>query len=233
MKKVLLAPDIITLLVQHKSFLARADMQVFAADSNEEAFAIHREEKVHLIVMHLARYGMTTEKFCSIIRDDTDLSRVSVIIICANLQSDIEESSRCKANAILTRPVNPAILLEKSQQLLDISSRTSFRVLLNVTVEGTVGNTAFFCRSENISSTGMLIETDQVLMVGDKIACSFFLPAGERIQTTAQVVRNIKQTRGFGAYQYGIMFSRVTPEEKRALADFIKIKSQQTVAASS
>jgi DNA-binding response OmpR family regulator len=233
MKKVLIAPDIITLLVQQQSFLSRTDLQVFTADTNEEALDIHREEKVHLIINHFTTREMSSEQFCSVVREDKELSRVSVIIICAKIRSDIEASERCKANAIVTRPVDGALLLEKAQQLLNISSRASFRVLLNVSVDGTIGNTSFFCRSENISASGMLIETDQALRKGDKIACSFFLPAGTRIQTAAEVVRSIRQARGSRPYQYGLRFIHLTPEAKRALAAFVETKSQQTGPLSS
>lgn len=233
MKKLLLAPDIITLLVQQQSFLSRSDLQVFTAETNEEALDIHREEKVNLIINHFTAQGMSSERFCSVVREDKDLSRVSVIIICAKIRADIEASERCKANAIVTRPVNGALLLEKAQQLLDISSRASFRILLNVSVDGTIGNTSFFCRSENISASGLLIETDQALAKGDRIACSFFLPGGTRIQTTAEVMRNIRQTYGSGPHQYGLKFTRLTPEAKRALADFVETKSQRTGPLSS
>jgi len=228
MKKVLLAPDIITLLVQQQSFLNRSDLRVFTAETNEEALDIHREEKVNLIINHFTAQEMSTERFCSVVREDKDLSRVSVIIICSKIRADIEASERCKANAIMTRPMDPAILLEKAHQLLDISSRASFRILLNVSVDGTIGNTSFFCRSENISASGMLIETDQLLAKGDIIACSFFLPAGMRIQTTAEVMRNIRQGYGSGPHQYGIRFTRLTAEAKRALADFVETRSRQT-----
>ncbi len=208
-------------------------MQVFTADTNEEALDIHREEKVNLIINHFTTQGMSSERFCSVVREDRELSRVSVIIVCAKIQSDIEAGERCKANAIVTRPVDPAILLEKAQQLLDISSRASCRILLNVSVDGTIGNTSFFCRSENISASGMLMETDQLLAKGDKIACSFFLPAGMRIQTTAEVVRTIRKAHGSRAHQYGLTFIRLTAEAKRALADFVETKSLQTGHSSS
>ncbi len=233
MKKLLLAPDIITLLVQQQSFLSRSDLQVFTANTNEEALDIHREEKVNLIINHFTAQGMSSEQFCSAVRQDKDLSRVSVIIICAKIRADIEASERCKANAIVTRPLDGALLLAKAQQLLDISSRASFRVLLNVSVEGTIGNTSFFCRSENISASGMLMETDQVLAKGDKIACSFFLPSGMRIQTTAEVVRTFRKAQGSRTHQYGLSFIRLTAGEKRALADFVETKSQRIWPVSS
>src|SRR3972149_9591335 len=178
MKKVLLAPDVITLLVQQQSFLNRADLQVFTADSNEEALGIHREEKVNLIINHFTAQGMSTERFCSVVREDKDLSRVSVLIICAKLQSDIEASERCKANAVMTRPMDPALLLEKAQQLLDISSRASFRILLNVSVDGTIGNTSFFSSTGTATIFKRMCWTMCTLKSGPALTSSFFQPGG-------------------------------------------------------
>jgi c-di-GMP-binding flagellar brake protein YcgR len=79
----------------------------------------------------------------------------------------------------------------------------------------------------------MLMETDQALSKGDKIACSFFLPAGMRIQTTAEVVRTIGKAHGSKDHQYGLTFLRLTAGEKRALADFVETKSQRIWPVSS
>lgn len=224
MKKIIIPPAIITVLVQRHSFLDRADVQIFTADSNEEALDIHREEKTHLIIAHFARTGMSSQQFCSRIRGEAELSAVSIIIVCANIRSDIQECAACKANAVLTRPLDAPMLIAKAQDLLSISTRASFRVLLSVAVEGTIRNTPFFCRSVNISTTGMLIETDQVLAEGDRLACSFFLPMGPQIQAAAVVVRGMKSAQGFGAYEYGVRFSSLTSEARQALKAFLVTK---------
>lgn len=224
LKKVILSPDIRALLTQRKTSLDRSDIELFTADTNEEALMIHRAEQAHLIISQLKRSGMSSRELCSIIREDPGLSRISIMLICANIPSELEECARCRANAVLTRPPNAAVLLEKAQELLSISSRTAYRCLLSVAVESIVGKTPFFCKSENISATGMLIETDQALAIGDRVSCSFFLPGGSRITATADVVREAGQAHGSGAVRFGLRFTGISPESGREVERFIQQK---------
>jgi CheY-like chemotaxis protein len=222
MIKIIVSSDIKASIAQQKSFFDRADVQVFTADSNEEALKIHQAEKVNLIIAQLKRLGMTSQQFCSLIRTNPELSKVLIIIICANIRSEIEESSKCKADSVLTRPFNTEVLLETAQELLGISLRAALRVLLQVTVEGTVSSISFFCRSVDISTAGMLLETEQNLAAGDSITCSFFLPQSAQIIASAEVIRIIKQSRGFAPTLYGIRFTRIDPEARRAVEEFIE-----------
>jgi CheY-like chemotaxis protein len=227
MKKIMIAQDINKTLQQKNSFLKRADIKVFTAASNDEALKIHREERVHLIITQLDMPGMATEQFCSLVREDPELRAVSVIMICTNNRAEIEQSSRCRANAVILRPVNPALLLAKAQQLLDISWRETYRVLLSLTVDGNAKDTPFFCRSQNISTSGMLIETDKTLPHGDRVICSFFLPDSMRIQAAGEIVRIPQQATGSTVKQYGVKFSNLTPEARQALEAFVEKKAQK------
>jgi CheY-like chemotaxis protein len=227
MKKIMIAQDINKILQQKNSFLQRADIKVFTAASNDEALKIHREERVHLIITQLDMPGMASEQFCSLVREDPELRAVSVIMICTNNRAEIEKSSRCRANAVILRPVNPALLLAKAQQLLDISWRETYRVLLSLTVDGNAKDTPFFCRSQNISTSGMLIETDKTLPHGDRVICSFFLPDSMRIQAAGEIVRIPQQATGSTVKQYGIKFLTLTPEARQALEAFVEKKAQK------
>jgi CheY-like chemotaxis protein len=222
MIKIIVPSDIKIVTSQQKSFFDRADVQLFIADANEEALKIHQSEKVNLIIAQLKRLGMTSRQFCSLIRKDPELSKVLLIIICANIPSELEESTTCKADAVLTRPFDIEPILETAQELLGISLRAALRILLKVTIDGTVGSISFFCHSVDISIAGMLIETEQALSIGDMITCSFFLPTSAQITAVAEVVRIIKQSRGFGPNQYGIKFTRLCSQAKRAVQGYIE-----------
>ncbi len=222
MIKIIVPSDIKVVTSQQKSFFDRADVQLFVADSNEEALKIHQSEKVNLIIAQLKRLGMSSRQFCSLIQTDPELSKVLLIIICANIPSELEESTTCKADAVLTRPFNIESILQTAQELLGISLRAALRVLLKVTVDGKVGSISFFCRSVDISIDGMLIETEQALSSGDTITCSFFLPTSAQINAEAEVVRLTKQSRGFGPNRYGIKFARLSPDAKSAVRRYIE-----------
>lgn len=225
MKKILVTDKVMTIFEREKSFLSREGVKLFTAATNDEVLSIHRTEKVDIIVADLNTPGMQSEELCSAIRSDSALNKVSVVILCPDDAAGIERSSQCKANAVLMMPIDPAQLLEKLRQFLQISWRESYRVLVSVSVSGNSKNRTFFCRSGNISTTGMLIETEKAFEKGDQLACSFFLPDSAQIKTSGEIVRVIKPGAGSKTFQYGIRFSLLPLEAKSAIDVFVDRKS--------
>jgi DNA-binding response OmpR family regulator len=226
MKKILVTDKVMTILEKEKSFLDREGVKLFTAAENDEVLSIHRTEKVDIIIADLHAPGMKSEELCSAIRSDGALSKVSIIILCPDSAEDIERSRQCKANVVLTMPMDPAQLLGRVRQLLDISWRESYRVLVSVNVSGSSKERSFFCRSGNISTSGMLIETERAFEKGDRLACSFFLPDSAQIKTNGEIVRVIKPVAGSKNYQYGLKFSMLPAEAKSAIEVFVERKSQ-------
>ena len=231
MKKVLIAQEVSSVLLQKNSFLNRSDVAVLTAASNDEALNIHRAEKADLIITQLDMPGMSIERFSSHISDELKSRRILMIMICMNSSNAIEQCSRCGAHAVFLRPLNPPLLLAKAQQLLDISWRVTYRVLLSATVKGKTGNDTFFCRSDDISPSGMLIETEKTLTPGSRVVCSLMLPDETSVQATGEVVRTIQQASGAAVNRYGVRFSNLPAETLRVLNGFIdkkviEIKSQ-------
>ncbi len=222
MKKVLIAHELHALLEQDRSFLDRTDLRVFVAATNDEALNIHRAERVDLIISKLDLPGMASEKLYGLIREDAALRTVSTILCCANTPEAIKKSSQCRVNAVLLEPLHSVLLMAKAQQLLDIAAREMIRVLLGVIIDGRFGDEAFYCRTKNISATGMMIETRKRLVEGARLTCQFYLPDATRIQASGKIVRIIQQTSGDEDHQYGLMFTDIAPEIKQLLADFIE-----------
>jgi len=228
MKKVLVAQELHALLKLENSVLNRAEFSIFTAATNDELLKVHRSEQVNLIITQLDMPGMPTEQFCSVIREEANLRAVSLIMVCGNNPVAIEKSSRCRANAVLLRPVHPLLLVVKAQQLLEIASRDTYRVLLSATIEGRSRDDSFFCRSRNVSATGILIETDKVLAEGDHLSLSFFLPDAKQVLASGRIVRTLAQSPGEKTNQYGLLFTELSPEAKRLLMAFIEKKSLKT-----
>jgi hypothetical protein len=154
-------------------------------------------------------------------------------MVCDNDPAAIEQSKKCGANAVLLRPVHPIVLMEKAQQLLDIAARKKLRVLLSAHVESQIGDESFFCRSRDISETGMLIETDKPLVENARLSCVFYLPNAQRIQAGGKIIRSVKPAPGDENYQYGIMFTDLLPEVKQELNDFVEKMSHLSRSAAS
>ena len=226
MKKIIIAQDIYQVLRQKNSFLERADMLILRVATQDEALAVHRAERADLIITELDMPGMKSEQFCSLIREGGELRIAPIIIVCMNDKNARERSSRCGVNAVVTRPFKSDLLLAKAKLLLNVCWRETYRVLLSVSIEGNTSGQMFFCRSLDVSATGMLIETEQTFVLNDRLVCNFFLPDATRIGVTGEIVRLVQETTGSAANRYGVQFSALAPETKKAIEAFIASKAQ-------
>ena len=221
MKKIVVAKDINAILRKKNTFLDRADMRIFTATTTDEVLQIHRAVHVDLVVISLDMPGMSSEQLCSHLREDAKQGAVLIIMVCAHTRRAVEQSARCGADAVLTRPIKPAQLLAKAKTLLNLSWRETYRVLLNVSVEGNITSNRFICNTLDISLEGILIETTQILNLEDQLSCSFFLPDMTQIQGTGEIVRTIQPAPGVSANWYGVHFLDLAPEAEKALEAFI------------
>lgn len=228
MKKIVIEESINAHLRKKNNFLDRADMRVFTATTTDEVLQIHRTVRVDLIIIPLDMPGITSEQLCSHLREDAEQGAVPVIMVCAHTRRAIEKSARCGADAIITRPIKPAQLLAQAKTLLNLSWRETYRVLLNVAVEGNVSNSRFVCNSLDISLDGMLIETDQIFNPGDRLSCSFFLPDMTQIQIAGEIVRTIQPVPGVVANWYGLHFLDVSPDVEKSLEAFIDANASKS-----
>ena len=228
MKKIILPSGMRLLLEQSRSFLSREDVRFYPADAAGDILRVHRAEKADLIILEFSSTGTGTKGFCATIREDGDLRSVSIIVVCDDTYPAREAAGQCRANAVLTRPLSAGVLADKAGELLSIAPRREYRVLLSISTLGLHGASPFFCRSQNISASGMLIETEKPLATGDRVECLFFVPPAVKVHTDAEVVRSIPQARGFGPMGYGIRFRDLAPDDRRAIASFVTSSMRRT-----
>jgi DNA-binding response OmpR family regulator len=221
-KKIIITADIKALIDKEESFLKRADMQIFTSASNEEVLHIHKTEKADLIIARLDDPEMGGDVLCSLVRDDPEMLRVSIIMVCSAKKPAVQEKSWCKANVLITEPVIMPVLFEKAHSLLSIAQREFFRSPIIVKVKGEQKTGAFFCLSENISASGMLFGTDKILGCGDSILCSFVLPNSTRILTEAEIVRVVKKMGDIDTNKYGMRFLNIEVDYKSAIELFVQ-----------
>lgn len=235
MKKILIAREIDELLQKRNSFLHRADMRVFTAATSDEALTIHRSEHPDLIITQLDLPGMTSEEFCALVREDPAHRDVAIIMVCANNKSARARSLRLGVQAVYRRPIKPTLVLTKAHKLLKLSLRETYRVLLSVAVEGSSCDQLFSCRTLDISTTGMLMETTLTFCQNDRIFCSFYLPDPDttHILATGVVVRAIQRAPGSDANRYGIRFLDLSREAQTAMSAFLATGPHQKITASS
>ncbi|MDI6744085.1 MAG: PilZ domain-containing protein [Thermodesulfovibrionales bacterium] len=226
MKKIIAIEDIIRLPKKEQSFLDRSGFVLLPAASNEDILAVHKKEKADLIVASLNSAPMSGEKLCSIMREAPEMRAVSIIIVCPP-ESDSDISMACNANAFLSSPVNPAILLQEMHRLLNIAARGFCRVPLKINLEGKKTKASFSGLIENISASGMLFSSGAELFEGDTITCLFSLPGSGSITAEAEIVRIIEKESQNKQNLYGISFTDPDNNLISAIEKFINVSENR------
>ena len=224
MKKVIIAEDIKSILEKELSFLDRADIRTFTVSANEPALALHRAEKADLIIVNLHSPEMSGEMLCSLIRDDKELCKVSIIIVSSNTDSDAKRCLQCRANAFIAGPPDNPILLQKIHQLLYVAPRKSLRVPLSIKIHVVKKRTPLIAYAENISVSGMLLHSEALLFEGDTITCSFYLPDSTHITINAEVIRILKKETEHDTNCYGVKFIDLSIDFSSAIGAFVEKK---------
>ncbi len=222
MKKVLIASALKDLLMEKNSYLDRANIRVYTAATNDEILSLHRGKKVDLIITQLDLQGIKNEELFTTLRKSKYLRKVSVIIICKDNLANRELCKKCGANAVLTIPVDKALLNMKVQEFLSVAPRESYRAALAVGIEGKFKNRPQPFWTENISTSGMLIKSEELLEKNAGIFFSFFLPDGTHVSGYGEIIRLVPLESTPEVFQYGIKFTNIDPSVKTSIEKVIK-----------
>lgn len=226
MQKIIITKDIKALIDREDNFLKRSDLRIFPVVSNEEALDIHRSEKADVIIADLDSQALSGELFCSTIRDNEELCRVSLIIMHSGATSEILRVSGCRANAILEKSTDPAIIIEKARQLLSIPGREAYRSPIGIMVNCDNVRNPALGYSENISVTGMCLDSEKSFSKGEIISCWFVLPDSTHVRTDAEIVRVSNRVTEHDTNQYGIRFLDLDPVFRTAISDYVRKKQR-------
>lgn len=220
MKKILVVGNVRPVLDSAGGVLDRSTLKVLSAAANDDALNIHKSEKADIIIAPLDGAGMSGDSLCSMIRKDAAMKEVSIVLACLGRREELDKIGRCGANTYYVYNDGPDVLIEIILRLLSIRKRQSYRVVVHVKVEGKGETKLFVGQSQNVSATGILLETSAVLDKSDKVTCSFFLPGSKRIVAMGEVMR--KAEKSAAVIEYGVRFLDITKEAKGFIDDFIK-----------
>lgn len=219
MKKIIISDILKPVVDRDPDVLSRGEIRVFTAGAARELFDLHRTERADLIIADFEMEGMNGAELCGTIRKDDLLKKVAVILVCPNNEEALSRCRAAGANIVLSRPLNRQALFQKAMALLNVSEREGLRVLIKVSVKGKFKNEFFYAFSENISTSGILIETDTLLSRGDELSCSFFLRS-DQISVEGDVARVTE--KGPNLYQYGVCFRNIDRFAKTVIEEFVK-----------
>lgn len=219
MKKIIVSESVKLVMNRDENFFLRSGLTTLTAPTGEDVLTLHRLEKADLIIVDLNMPIIAGDELCRIIREDDSLKDVSIVLVHPYRKADIKRCASSGADALLAEPVGLEELFNAVSNLLNIPKRENMRVLMRVTVKGDLENKFFFSTSRNISSSGILIESDNILSKGTRITCSFFIKSTQ-ITAHGEIARIIE--KGPDRYQYGIKFINLDHKSKSIIEAFVK-----------
>jgi DNA-binding response OmpR family regulator len=219
MKIIIIDQSLLLVLEGSNTIFKRSGITFISAWSTEEVLNLHGVKRADLIITDAALPLMGGAKLCSLIRSDTELKPVSIILVCGESEISLSECRKAGANAVIRKPVDPGELLWKASELLVVPQRKDMRALLRVSIKGLEGDTPFFAQSQNISISGMLLETDHVLKLDERMICTFNIGHSE-IKVSCMVKR-VEETMS-ARHRYGVKFIDCDTKSLVIIEHFVK-----------
>lgn len=217
MKNVIMPQNIYELLKPEQSFISRVDVRIRTAATNSQILAEHQAEMADLIIAHLNTAEKNCEELCSAIREDDRLRAVSILLICGSAESEFGRCMSCNANAYVTMPVIPAILLQEAHRLLNIAPRKTCRVPVKIRMECKTRGKRFTGTMENISTAGLFFRSSAAVPEGATVHCTFSLAGSRQLTVPGEVVRVLHDEEQSG---YGVSFFDISTEAASAIRLF-------------
>lgn len=95
------------------------DYEVLVAHDGKQGLELAREEEPNLIILDLMLPKIDGYKVCRMLKFDKKYKKIPVIILTARAQdSDMKLGEEVGADAYLTKPYEPEVLLAKISQLI-------------------------------------------------------------------------------------------------------------------
>lgn len=118
-KKILVVDDETGSLLLLKSCLEKAGFEVAQGTNGQEALALVKQNIPDLIVMDRMMPKMDGLKACALLKSDRRFCNIPVIMLTASAEkADQKLSEQVGINAFMNKPLNPAALVAKVQELL-------------------------------------------------------------------------------------------------------------------
>jgi len=222
MKKILIASSSKPFLTRNSNLLTRGDFQIITTHRGNDALRLHRESSFDLIISDMHLEDMKGDELCAGIRGNG--TGVAFILICNDRPDEHARADNSGADAKIIRPIQPEQIIDTVSSLLDVQLRRTKRVMFKVLVLSSKGEVRFHCESLDISITGIMLESEYRLVLGDRIICQFTLPGGGQITSEGDVVRTVRTGDGF--YRYGVQFVGLPLASRREIERYVASASK-------
>ncbi len=190
-------------------------------DSPERCLERIREGGVDLL---MAGVGMSPGGGSSLIREiRSQPPGADVPVIVLATKEDLDDAARWLAsgcNDFLLKPVNPRLLFQRVQALVESHPRAYRRVSCHAVAEGTTGAEGVMGELREIGEGGAGLLLDQQLAVNDILKLHFSLPRRPGGLTVGAAIIYVRETPE--GYHHGLRFIIIDDGTRNRIKDFVQ-----------
>lgn len=118
-KRILVVDDEVQLVEMVKMRLEASGYDILCAYDGQDGLDKAKKDKPDLIILDLMLPKMDGYKVCGLLKNDSRYSKIPVIMFTAKAQDEDEALGReLGAEAYVTKPFEPKLLLDKIKELL-------------------------------------------------------------------------------------------------------------------
>jgi PAS domain S-box-containing protein len=206
-----------------RTILSRSDIRRVDVPDLEAAYNASRTLRPSLVIVD-GHEHTGAERLVRRLRQDPDTRTAAIVVLSDTPTLEEEQALRqAGANVVFPGRVDPELWEARLEELLNVPRRREARipVRLNAWSSQPAPAQPLSGVALNISVHGMLLETDDALLVGSKLDLSFRLPeASEELRVVGQVVRAAGMHDG--RPRYGVRFVVLRGDARDLIREFVE-----------
>lgn len=175
--------------------------EVGVAHSGPGALAVCRRQRFDLLLIREPVRELSLEELLEELRASGGLSSRAFVQVLTD-EYRIEELAGHTGDrlGVCHWADFPRLLSAVSREVLGVAPRVSKGLMVEVSTQVAGGTVSRFCQVENVSESGILIKTQELISVGESVVVALSLPgAPQLVRVSGEVVRHTEgaETRGF------------------------------------
>jgi CheY-like chemotaxis protein len=200
------------------SLFNRRECVLEVASSATEAIAMAVESRPDLVLLDSAVADVELDQLVAGLAAACGRKVPVFLVLAEGAEHEVADAMCSGVSCAIVRPLDEIELNVRICELLGITLRRHLRTFVKMKVDATVGTSTHFATISNISLSGVLIETEKPIHLGDIIKLSFFLPEDEvPITVISKVVREAPGT----GHAYGCQFLDLPDSGRARINEFV------------
>lgn len=185
------------------------------------AIALLPTRRPRLVVMQQNLVDMDVPHFCRIVRGGSETRSVSLLLIADEGDESIAALSLAAGcNDVIHRPFDEADLDARVARLASVPVRKELRTLVKLELSMERAGQFFLGHSLNVSSRGMLVQTNQILAPEARVVLQFYLQ-DDRVPMRVEALVVRAEFLG-GSARYGMKFLGLSGDDDLRLTAFVE-----------